>query len=382
MMDHHEHESLRPLASASPDSEHLARAVVLAARGPRVDPNPRVGAVIVDQAGAVVGEGWHRGAGTPHAEPAALAAAGKRARGGTAYVSLEPCRHTGRTGPCTQALLTAGVARVVFAQSDPGPEAGGGAAELRAAGVAVVGPVTSADLVGQAAALNEPWSFAMTHGRPRVVWKTATTLDGRSAAADGTSQWLTGPAARAAVHRLRAECGAILVGTGTAVADNPRLTVRGPDGAATGRQPLRVVVGERDLPPRSVLATEPGVLHLRHRNPRAALATLHELGIRQVLLEGGATVAAAYLRAGLVDRVVVHVAPLLLGAGHTLGDFGVSTLAAARRLVIRHAERLGPDLIITADVLADTTTATATTLTSTTMASMAAPPEGDTCSPA
>lgn len=377
-MENRQHKGLRTPTSVSQDSEHLARAVALAARGPRVDPNPRVGAVIVDAAGAVAGEGWHQGAGTPHAERAALAAAGKRARGGTAYVSLEPCRHTGRTGPCTQALLAAGVARVVFAQSDPGPEAGGGAAELRAAGVAVVGPATSADLARRAAALNEPWSFAMMHGRPRVVWKTATTLDGRSAAADGTSQWITGPTARAAVHRLRAECGAIIVGTGTAVADDPRLTVRGPDGAAAERQPLRVVVGERDLPPRSVLATEPGVLHLRHRNPRAALATLHELGIRQVLLEGGPTVAAAYLRAGLVDRVVAHVAPLLLGAGPTLADFGVSTLAAARRLVIRDVEQLGPDLSITADVLAATTTAT----TSTTAASPTAPREGDTCSPA
>lgn len=345
------------------DSAYLLRAIDLATRGPIADPNPRVGAVIVDAAGAVAGEGWHEGAGSPHAEPMALAVAGERARGGTAYVSLEPCRHTGRTGPCTQALLAAGITRVVFAEPDPNPVAGGGATELRAAGVTVV--AASSDLARRAAALNEPWAFAVRHGRPRVVWKTATTLDGRSAAADGTSQWITGPAARAAVHRLRAECGAILVGTGTALADNPRLTVRGPDGTPADTQPLRVVVGQRDLAPDSVLASDSAVLHVRHRDPRAVLALLHERGVRQVLLEGGPTVAAAYLRAGLVDRVVVHLAPLLLGAGPTLGDFGIATLADARRLAIRRVEQLGPDLVVTADVLPRSSTT-----------------EGETCSPA
>lgn len=321
------------------DRGHLRRALDLATRGPAVDPNPRVGAVIVDTSGVVVGEGWHRGAGTPHAEPMALAAAGDRARGGTAYVSLEPCRHTGRTPPCTQALIAAGIARVVHAQPDPNPAAAGGADLLRATGVEVV-----TALADEAEALNAAWTFAMRHGRPRVIWKTATTLDGRSAAADGTSQWITSPEARAEVHRLRASCGAILVGTGTALADNPRLTVRG---VGVDRQPLRAVLGERELP--SDLAAHP-LLHLRHRDPARALAELHARGVRQVLLEGGSTLATAFLRAGLVDRVVWHLAPTLLGAGATLGDFGVGTLADALALTIESVQRAGPDLIAIADV--------------------------------
>ena len=210
------------------DTALVRRALELAVLGPQADPNPRVGAVIVDRDGAVVGEGHHRGAGTPHAEVDALARAGERARGGTAYVSLEPCNHTGRTGPCARALLDAGVARVVHAQSDPGALTGGGADTLRAAGVEVVGGV----LKDEALALNRAWTFAIVHGRPMVTWKFAATLDGRSAAADGSSAWITGPLARADVHDLRAECDAVLVGTGTVLADDPHLTVRHADGTA------------------------------------------------------------------------------------------------------------------------------------------------------
>lgn len=367
-MDHHEHEDRQWLAAASDDAAHLRRSVELATRGPLVDPNPRVGAVIIDAAGEVVGEGWHRGAGSPHAERAALVEAGERARGGTAYVSLEPCRHTGRTGPCTAALLAAGVSRVVFAQPDPNPEAGGGAAELRAAGVSVASPAAASDVARRASALNEPWSFAMRHGRPRVLWKTATTLDGRSAAADGTSRWITDSATRARGHRLRSECGAILVGTGTALADDPALTVRLADPAVgPAAPPLRVVLGRRDLPPDAALHDRAApTLKLRHRDPARALATLHARGIRQVLLEGGPTLASAFLRAGLVDRVVWHLAPKLLGAGVALGDFGVTSIADARRLTIRSVEHLDPDIIIVADLTEPTSPAT----------------EGDPCSPA
>ena len=226
------------------DTALVRRALELAVLGPLADPNPRVGAVIVDRDGAVVGEGHHRGAGTPHAEVDALARAGERARGGTAYVSLEPCNHTGRTGPCARALLEAGVARVVHAQSDPGALTGGGADTLRAAGVEVVGGV----LMDEALALNRAWTFAIVHGRPMVTWKFAATLDGRSAAADGSSAWITGPLARADVHDLRAECDAVLVGTGTVLADDPHLTVRHADGTPRGRQPLRVVMGRRRPP--------------------------------------------------------------------------------------------------------------------------------------
>lgn len=323
----------------------MARALELAVRGPAVDSNPRVGAVIAAAGGSIVGEGWHAGAGSPHAEVMALRAAGDRARGGTAYVTLEPCRHTGRTPPCTGALREAGIRRVVYAQADPNPQAAGGAADLRAAGIEVSGGL----LAAEAAALNEAWTFAVAHGRPRVIWKSATTLDGRSAAADGTSQWITGPVARAAVHRLRADCGAILIGTGTALADNPRLTVRDADDAAAAQQPLRVVLGTRDLPAGPLTTGSDPALHLRHRDPDRALAELHARGVRQVLLEGGPTLAAAFLRAGLVDRVVLHLAPALLGAGISLPGFGVDTLADARRLLIRDVQRLGDDLAVVAD---------------------------------
>src|SRR5829696_5408814 len=204
----------------------MRRALQLAASGPWPDPNPRVGCVIVAADGTAVGEGFHHGAGTPHAEIEALRAAGGAARGATAYVTLEPCSHTGRTGPCTDALVAAGVREVVFAQSDLHPHAAGGGARLHAAGVQVTGGV----LADEAAAVNERWTRTVALGRPLVAWKLATSLDGRSAAADGTSQWITGEAARADVHRLRATRDAILVGTGTVVADDPHLTVRDPEG--------------------------------------------------------------------------------------------------------------------------------------------------------
>ncbi|GAA3618610.1 bifunctional diaminohydroxyphosphoribosylaminopyrimidine deaminase/5-amino-6-(5-phosphoribosylamino)uracil reductase RibD [Microlunatus ginsengisoli] len=326
----------------------MRRALELAALGPAVDPNPRVGAVISDPAGRVVGEGFHRGAGHPHAELEALAVAGRRARGGTAVVTLEPCDHTGRTSPCSLALLDAGVARVVYAQNDPNPKATGGAVRLRAGGVAVVGGV----LTDRARDLNADWTFAMTHGRPRVVWKFAATLDGRSAAADGTSRWITGPAARADVHRLRAQAGAILVGTGTVLADDPALTVRRPDGAPEQRQPLRVVMGRR-VPPATarVLDGAATTLHVRERDPAVVLDILAEHEIRRVWLEGGPTVAAAFLNAGLVDEVIAYLAPTLLGSGPpAVGDLGIATLRQAVRLQPLEITTLGPDIRLRASI--------------------------------
>ncbi|MGZ4630704.1 bifunctional diaminohydroxyphosphoribosylaminopyrimidine deaminase/5-amino-6-(5-phosphoribosylamino)uracil reductase RibD [Oryzihumus sp.] len=326
----------------------MRRALELAARGPVADPNPRVGAVLIDAAGEVVGEGWHHGAGTPHAEVEALRAAGGRASGGTAVVTLEPCNHTGRTGPCSRALADAGVARVVYAQSDPNPIAAAGARTLRDAGVEVVGGV----LAVEAAALNRAWTFAVSHGRPMVTWKFAATLDGRSAAADGTSQWVTGPAARADVHDLRAECDAILVGTGTVLTDDPRLTTRHPDGTLRARQPLRVVVGERDLPAAArVLDDAAPTLHLRERDPALVLKALAGREVRQVWLEGGPTVAAAFLAAGLVDEVVAYLAPALLGAGAAaVVDLGIQTIGEALRLVPREVTTIGEDIKVVATV--------------------------------
>jgi len=328
------------------DAALMRRALALAAGGPEADPNPRVGAVVLDREGTVVGEGFHRGAGTPHAEVEALRAAGSRAAGGTAVVTLEPCNHQGRTGPCAGALVDAGVARVVFAQRDPNPRAAAGASTLRAAGVEVAGGL----LADEAAALNRAWTFAVSHGRPMVTWKFAATLDGRSAAADGTSRWVTGPAARADVHELRARCDAILVGTGTVLADDPQLTVRRPDGSLRDRQPLRVVMGERAVPEGArVLDAAAETLLLPGRDPALALKALADKEIRHVWLEGGPTLAAAFVTAGLVDEVVAYLAPALLGAGPAaVGDLGIRTIDDAVRLVPRDVTTIGDDIRVVA----------------------------------
>lgn len=339
----------RPFARLTP-VQAMDLAVDLAGQGPVVDPNPRVGAVLLDPAGRLIGAGYHRGAGSAHAEADALAdarSAGHDPRGGTAYVTLEPCNHTGRTGACVDALLAAGVGRVVYAETDPNPVAEGGALRLARSGAHVEHLRHE-----RADALNRRWRRALTLGRPWVTWKTATTLDGRVAAADGTSRWITSGAARADVHELRARCGAVLTGTGTVLADDPQLTVREggrADGALAARQPLRVVLGHSEIPVHARLLDDAAAtVVVRSRDPREALARLHEKGVRRVLLECGPTLAAAFLRAGLVDEIVAYVAPTLLGAGASvLGDVGIATMTDALRLQTRDVTRLGPDVRIT-----------------------------------
>ncbi|MFJ2649318.1 bifunctional diaminohydroxyphosphoribosylaminopyrimidine deaminase/5-amino-6-(5-phosphoribosylamino)uracil reductase RibD [Streptomyces sp. NPDC087420] len=358
----------------------MRRAITLAALGlGSTSPNPVVGCVILDASGRPVGEGFHRRAGGPHAEIHALRAAGERARGGTAYVTLEPCDHTGRTGPCSQALVDAGVARVLYAVADPNPRARGGADTLRAAGVTVERGL----LEEEAEAGNTAWLTSVRLGRPHVLWKYAATLDGRIAAADSTSRWITSAEARADVHRLRAEADAVVVGSGTARTDDPHLAVRGIEGAV---QPLRVVVdteatavrpGARILDsaaPTLIAVAEDADLdgrgHLKDvvRLPRAArgldipalLAALYERGVRSVLLEGGPALAGSFVAAGAVDKVVGYLAPVLLGAGpHALGDAGITTLTGALRLRMTESTRIGADLRVTAvpEREADATTA-------------------------
>jgi diaminohydroxyphosphoribosylaminopyrimidine deaminase/5-amino-6-(5-phosphoribosylamino)uracil reductase len=320
----------------------MTRALELARTpGLPVGPNPRVGCVLLGPDGTTVGEGLHRGAGTPHAEVDALASAGDRSRGATAVVTLEPCDHTGRTGPCSQALIAAGVARVVFAQADPNPAARGGADTLRGAGVDVEGGL----LADAARELNRAWTFAQLTGRPYVTWKLATTLDGRSAAADGSSRWVSSRPARRDAQRLRAACDAILVGTGTVMVDDPRLTVRDEDDVdlPRERQPLRVVMGLREVPAdRRVLDDAADTLLLLTRDPHGALAQLHERERRHLLLEGGPTVAAAFVQTGLVDEVVAYVAPMLLGAGlEAVGDLGITTIGDALHLELTDVTTLG-----------------------------------------
>lgn len=329
----------------------MDRALELAALGPAGTPNPRVGCVLLDATGRTLAEGFHAGAGTPHAEAAALAAAraaGTDLRGATAVVTLEPCDHTGRTGPCTQALLDAGVRRVVHAVDDPDPRARGGAARLRAAGVAVVGGVRRPE--GEE--LLRPWLHAVRTGRPYVTLKLAMSLDGRVAAADGSSRWITSTASREHAHRVRGQVGAVVVGTGTALTDDPSLTARTPDGTLAAHQPLRVVVGHRPLPPGARLHGPGGaVLTPATHDPGTVLTLLAEREVRHVLVEGGPVLAAAFLRARLVDEVHAYVAPVLLGAGRpAVEDLGLATIAQALRLTTRHVEQLGPDVLLVADV--------------------------------
>ena len=320
----------------------MRRALELAATpGVPLGPNPRVGCVLLAPDGAVVAEGYHRGAGTAHAEADALARAGDLARGTTAVVTLEPCNHTGRTGPCAQALVEAGVARVVFAQADTNPVATGGAETLRAAGVEVEGGL----LAAEARALNREWTFAVENRRPFVTWKFATTLDGRSAAADGTSRWVSSAAARRDTHRLRALCDAILVGTGTVLVDDPQLTVRDEDDRPLPReqQLLRVVMGLREVPSGArVLDDAADTVVLPTRDPLEALATLYARDRQHVFLEGGPTLAAAFLAAGLVDEAVTYVAPMLLGAGrNAVADLGITTIGDALHLDVTDVTVLG-----------------------------------------
>jgi len=310
----------------------------------RPHPNPRVGAVIVSREGDVVGVGHHRAAGQPHAEVEALAAAGDAARGGTAVVTLEPCAHAGRTGPCTEALAEAGVARVVFGQTDPNPVAGGGAGVLGGWGITVSG-----GLMAEACeALNPFWTFAQENARPFVTWKVAATLDGRVAAADGTSRWITGEEARAEVHRLRADVDAVLVGTGTVLADDPSLTVRDAEGRLTPHQPLRVVMGVREVPEAALVRDGSApFLQLTATDPVEALSTLVQRDVHHVLLEGGPRLAAAFLRAGMIDAIRWYVAPALLGNGApAVSDLGIGTIADVRRFVVSAVSQAGDDVRI------------------------------------
>jgi len=339
--------SLLPSSFSADELSGMRRALELAqSPGVPLGPNPRVGCVLLDADGTTLAEGYHHGAGTPHAEANALSRVASHAHGATAVVTLEPCNHTGRTPPCSQALIEAGVTRVVYAQADPNSVAAGGAQALAAAGVEVAGGL----LVDEARAVNRVWSFAVEHRRPFVTWKLATTLDGRSAAADGTSRWITSPAARQDVHRLRALCDVVLVGTGTVVADDPELTVRDPDGGLAENQPLRAVMGVRGLPQGLRVVNDAAqTVVLPTRDPAEALAALFGRDRQHVFLEGGPTLAAAFLRAGLVDEIVAYVAPALLGAGTpAVADLGITTIDDITRLDVHDVSTVGegPDTCV------------------------------------
>lgn len=306
-------------------------------------PNPPVGAVILSSRGDVVGVGATEPAGGAHAEVVALREAGERAAGATVVVTLEPCNHHGRTPPCVDALIAAGVAGVVYAVADPNPVAAGGAHRLRAGGVAVTAGTAAAEVA--AGPLRE-WLHKQRTGLPHVTWKFATSIDGRSAAADGSSQWITSAAARADLHRRRAAADAIVVGTGTVFADNPSLTARLPDGTLAGTQPLRVVVGRREVPAESAVCSEDSATLMLHtRDPLEVIRALADR--TDVLLEGGPTLAGAFLRAGAVNRILAYVAPILLGGPVTaVDDVGVASIASALRWRYDSVAEIGPDLLL------------------------------------
>jgi diaminohydroxyphosphoribosylaminopyrimidine deaminase / 5-amino-6-(5-phosphoribosylamino)uracil reductase len=304
----------------------LERAIALVEATPRAAyPNPTVGAVIVSASGTVVGEGVTEPAGGRHGEIVALDQAGDEARGGTLYVTMEPCAHHGRTPPCSDAVVRAAVARVVAGSSDPNPQAAGGLEALRAAGIDA-----TVDDRFEARRQNEAWRTWVRDRRPYVVFKAAVTLDGRVTVPG--RRWVSGEDSRRLVHELRAQMDAVAVGTGTVFADNPRLDVRD---APVVRQPRRLAFGARPLPDGSPLEPRTGQL-------ADELAQLAQEGVQSILLEGGPTLAAAFVEHGLVDKLILFVAPTLAGAGpHLLGDF-----TGARDLLHLTTRRVGADVVL------------------------------------
>jgi len=324
----------------------MRRALELALLGPAHGVNPQVGAVILDSDLNIVAEGFHRGSGTAHAEVDALSKLDSMPAGATAVVTLEPCNHTGKTGPCAQALIEAGVSRVVFASGDPGEASAGGEGTLRAAGIEVVSGVLQAEADEQL----RVWLTANRRKRPFVTLKWATSIDGRAAANDGTSKWISGAESRADSHLRRSEVDAILVGTATVIADDPELTARKPGGSLYENQPLRVIIGERELPLESrVFNDDAQTIQLRTHSLHDVLDSLWKEGIKHVWVEGGPTVASQFARLGLVDEFLIYLAPLLLGGDRTaIGDIGIENITGAKQLEFVEVKHLGNDIFIRA----------------------------------
>lgn len=349
----------------------MRRAIELAGRGPAGNQNPQVGCVILDAHGNTVAEGWHEGVGTMHAETAALAKLPMRwvdrANELTAVVTLEPCNHIGHTGPCAVALAEAGIGAVVYGLSDPGLASSGGAATLRAAGVAVAGGLLEHEVrefmkpwLAEHATRRNSQHVSQPHSsRPFITVKWAQTLDGRAAASDGSSQWITGASARADVHRRRAQSDAIVVGTGTLLADDPSLTARAADGGLlvpAAEQPVPVVIGHRPIPDGARVLAHPALgqeftepITLTGDDLLADMERLGALGIHHVFIEGGPKLASAFIRAGLADELLIYIAPALLGGPMlALGDIGAEGIGDIRRLEIIETVKLGEGFLVIA----------------------------------
>jgi diaminohydroxyphosphoribosylaminopyrimidine deaminase/5-amino-6-(5-phosphoribosylamino)uracil reductase len=309
----------------------MQRAIALAEKGlGKTAPNPIVGAVIIDAAGNVVGEGFHdRAKSADHAEVVAIKAAGSKTNGATIVVTLEPCNHTGSTGPCVQAIIDAGITTVVYAVADPNENAAGGADTLRAAGITVIAGV----LEEEAAFANRAWLMKIKKNRPFFTWKVATTLDAKVAATDGTSKWITNEISRADVQLLRRQADAILVGTNTVITDDPHLIPRGSfDGYDA--HPIRVICGEQELPKAAhVFDDAAQTVVVKSKDLELLVEKLNDLGINQVFVEAGPTLGSAMLDACLLDELVVYQAPSLLGSGKTFFTFDYpSTISNQMRL--------------------------------------------------
>ena len=291
----------------------MRRAITLAEMGlGKTSPNPIVGAVIIDAEGLIIGEGFHnRMAAVDHAEVVAIKSADGKSKGTTMVVTLEPCNHTGSTGPCVQAILDAGIATVVYAVTDPNEEASGGADALRAAGIDVIKDV----LEKEAAYANRAWLTKISKGRPYFTWKVATTLDARVAASDGTSQWITNESSRANVQLLRRQADAILVGTNTVITDNPHLIPRG-DFVGYTHHPIRVICGEQELPREAQIFDDLAqTVVVKTKNLDLLVERLGDLPLNPVLVEAGPTLGSAMVDHGLIDELIIYQAPSLLGSG-------------------------------------------------------------------
>jgi diaminohydroxyphosphoribosylaminopyrimidine deaminase/5-amino-6-(5-phosphoribosylamino)uracil reductase len=301
----------------------MQRAIALAEKGlGKTAPNPIVGAVIIDSTGAVIAEGFHdRNKSSDHAEVVAIKAAGEKTKGSTIVVTLEPCNHTGSTGPCVQAIIDAGITTVVYAVSDPNEKAAGGGVTLRAAGITVVEGV----LNNEAAFSNRAWLMKIRKNRPFFTWKVAATLDGKVAAADGTSKWITNEASRADVQVLRRQADAILVGTNTVVIDNPHLIPRG-DFAGFANNPIRVICGEQELPKNAQVFDDAAqTVVVKSKDLDVLVEKLNELGINHVFVEAGPTLGSAMLDGCLLDELIMYQAPTLLGTGKHFFAFDYPT---------------------------------------------------------
>lgn len=364
-----------PMSVTQIEAEAASAALAIAKRGPR-GLNPQVGAVFLAAPGVVVADsnaraeavailaelgftgellervlalGWHEGAGTAHAEVAALNKLGAdAASGATAVVSLEPCNHTGRTGPCALALTAANVARVIYLSEDPGEVTGGGAQTLRANGIETLR--ADEDLVNQADALIADWVHLNQNGLPFITLKWAQSLDGRAAASDGSSKWITGPDARRDVHLRRSAADVIVAGTGTVLADNPALTARDDSGALLANQPAPVVIGSREIPESAQIWQHPKPLQrFKGGELLPIMRELAAAGVQRVFVEGGPALISSFLSEGLVDEVLCYVAPVLLGGNRTaIGDIQIDTIQDALRLEFAETVPLGPDVLFIA----------------------------------